>query len=238
MELQVSGSLIDNSFPFMALHTAIGLLIVAVFMYLRSDSVLKLFGVGVGLMGLGYFPPVVVAWLSPSDGVQGLMTAVAAFVSVVGVVVFVIVGSSDYATRWRRIAIAGIIVWAIVLTVMGPLLGSVDETADSDVFGVLLTLTMVWFLVGWFIAFLEAAHIAVEHSHGEPYRSILIAAMSVFAVSIVAGVVASENDQLQFFSSIITTGMVLVMWLAVVLHERKEIAEEHRDVVADQPAES
>lgn len=235
MELQVSQSVMDALGPFLTLHDGIGLLIVAVFMYLRSDSVLKLFGVGLGLMGCAAAMTVLDAWLELPGAVQSAFTFLSAFVSVVGVIIFVIVGSSDYAPRWRRFAIGAIIVWAVVLTVMGPLLGFSDAAADSDAFDVALTLTMVWFMVGWFIAFLEAAHIAVEHSHGEPYRSILMAAMSVYAVAVVVGVAGGENEQLFFFSGILTTAMVFVMWVAVVLHERKEIAAEHRSDAA-QPA--
>ena len=229
MEFQVSDDLITRLTPFLSLHNGIGLLIVAAFMYLRSDSVLKLFGIGIGLMGLASLPTVMITWLDPPDVVQGVSTAIAAFASIVGVVIFVVVGSSDYAPRWRRVALGGIVVWAVVLAVMGPLL---DFGGDASNDGIALTLTLVWFIVGWFIAFLEAAHIAVEHSHGEPYRSILLAAMSVFAVAIVAGLVASDNDQLAFFSWVVTTAVVLVMWLAVVLHERKEIAAEHQEIVA------
>lgn len=232
MELQVSDSVITTLTPFLSLHIGIGLLIVAVFMYRRSDSVLKLFGVGIGLMGLASLPTVLVTWLDPPDLVQSLFTAIGAFSSIVGVVFFVVVGSSDYAPRWRRIALGGIIVWAVVLAVMGSLLDFGAGASENGASGVAITLTTVWFLLGWFIAFLEAAHIAVEHSHGEPYRSILIAAMSVFAVAIVAGIVASENDQLAFFSWVVTTVLVLVMWLAVVLHERKEIAAEHQHEAA------
>ena len=83
-------------------------------------------------------------------------------------------------------------------------------------------------MVGWFVAFLEAAHITVEHSHGEPYRSILVAAMSIFAVSVMVVVVAGENDSLRIVNSVVASAMVFVMWVAVVLHERKEIASDRQ----------
>ena len=81
-------------------------------------------------------------------------------------------------------------------------------------------------MVGWFIAFLGAVHIAVEHSHGEPYRSILMAAMSVYAVSVMVLVVVRNDDELLFLSSIVNSVMVLVMWVAVVIHERRVISRE------------
>lgn len=233
MELQISDSLITTLTPFLSIHIGIGLLIVAVFMYRRSDSVLKLFGVGIGLMGLASLPTAVFTWLDPPDLVQSLFTALAAFASIAGVVIFVAVGSSEYAPRWRRVAIGSIIAWAAVLAVMGPLLSFGSGESDESV---VLTATTVLFIVGWFIAFLEAAHVAVKHSHGEPYRSILMVAMSVFAVAIVAGLAASGNDQMAFFSWGVTAVMVLVMWLAVVLHERKEIGRE-REEMTRRPAE-
>lgn len=235
MELQVSESVIDAVAPFLYVHNAIGLFVVAVFMFLRSDSVLKLFGVGIALIGLGAFSSAVLNWFEPSGALQTVFAVIGGLVSVVGVVVFVVVGSSDYSRRWRRIALIAVIVWAVVLSVLGPLLGTSDPQQEGGLYDVGITLTSVWFLVVWFVAYLEAAHIAVEHSHGEPYRSILLAALSVFAVAIVVGVVAEENDQLNFLSASLATAMVFVMWVAVVLHERKEIAEEHR-VDAEQPA--
>ena len=229
MGFEVSESLVTTVVPFLELHNGIGLLIVAIFMYLRSDSVLKLFGIGVGLLGFGPLANAASS-LQPVDAVQTLFAVLGGFGSLVAVIAFVVVGSSDYTRRWRRVAIGGVIVWAVFLFIMAPLLGIDSVQENTDVYAVLNTFATVWFLVGWFIAFLEAAHIAVEHSHGEPYRSILVAAMSVFAVSIVVGVVAGENDQLHFFSSIVTSAMVLVMWIAVVVHERKEIALEHQNI--------
>lgn len=235
MNFEISESLITTLSPILSLHDGIGLLIVAVFMFLRSDSVLKLFGIGVGLLGISPLSAAVSTWLQPADAVQFLFTFLGGFVSVASVIMFVIVGSSDYRKQWRRVAIGAVIVWAVVLTIMGPLLGTrLDDTTNSDAYDVLITLTTVWFLVGWFIAFLKAAHIAVKHSHGEPYRSILLAAMSVYAVSVVAQVIASENDQLHYFNWILTTAMVLVMWIAVVIHERKEIALEHQNTATKQ----
>lgn len=234
MNFEISESLITTLAPIVSLHRGIGLIIVAVFMFLRSDSVLKLFGIGVGLLGVSPLSAAVSTWLQPADAVQFLFTFLGGFVTVASVIMFVIVGSSDYRQRWRRVAIGAVIVWAGVLTIMGPLLGTRDDTANNDAYDVLITLTTVWFLIGWFIAFLEAAHIAVKHSHGEPYRSILLAAMSVYAVSVVAEVIAFENDQLQYFNWIVTTAMVLVMWVAVVIHERKEIALEHQNTATKQ----
>lgn len=234
MNFEISESLITTLAPIVSLHRGIGLIIVAVFMFLRSDSVLKLFGIGVGLLGVSPLSAAVSTWLQPADAVQFLFTFLGGFVTVASVIMFVIVGSSDYRQRWRRVAIGAVIVWAVVLTIMGPLLGTRDDTANNDAYDVLITLTTIWFLIGWFIAFLEAAHIAVKHSHGEPYRSILLAAMSVYAVSVVAEVIASENDQLQYFNWIVTTAMVLVMWVAVVIHERKEIALEHQNTAIKQ----
>ena len=42
---------------------------------------------------------------------------------------------------------------------------------------------------------------------------------------------AGENDSLRIVNSVVASAMVFVMWVAVVLHERKEIASERQ--VAD-----
>ena len=238
MDFVVTRGMVTTLVPALELHNGIGLLIVAVFMYLRSDSVLKLFGVGIGLLGLGQLTTAVLLWLQPADGVQMLFAILGSIVSVVAVVAFVIVGSSDYSRFWRWVAIVGIVVWAVILLTLEPLFdtGNPREYTEAGyVFRELHPFTAVWFMVGWFIAFLHAVHIAVEHSHGEPYRSILVAAMSVFAVSVMVIVIAGADDELRFLSSILNSAMVLVMWVAVVVHERKEISAEHRNG-AEQPA--
>lgn len=229
MDFEVSRSLVTTLVPLLELHNGIGLLIVAVFMYLRSDSVLKLFGVGVGLLGLGQLATGATVWLQPTDGMLGILGIVGGIVALAAVVMLVVVGSSDYSRLWRAVSLIGIIVWALVLFVMEPLLssGSVREYTDAGfLYRDLHALTTFWFMVGWFIAFLGAVHIAVEHSHGEPYRSILMAAMSIYAVSVMVLVVARNDDALLFLSSIVNTVMVLVMWVAVVVHEWKIISQE------------
>ena len=52
MGFEVTEGLVDVVTPIFGLHNGIGLLIVAVFMYMRSDATLKLFGVGIGLLAL------------------------------------------------------------------------------------------------------------------------------------------------------------------------------------------
>lgn len=238
MDFEVSRELVTTLVPALELHNGIGLLIVAVFMYLRSDSVLKLFGVGIGLLGLGQLTTAALLWLQPADDVQMLFAILGSVVSTIAVIAFVVVGSSDYSRLWRWVAIVGIVVWAVILFTLEPLFdtGNAREYTEAGyVFRELHAFTMVWFMLGWFIAFLHAVHIAVEHSHGEPYRSILVAAMSIFAVSVMVIVIAGADDELRFLSSVVNSAMVLVMWVAVVLHERREIAAEHRNGV-EQPA--
>ena len=86
--------------------------------------------------------------------------------------------------------------------------------------------TAVWIIAGVVFAFFEAAHITVEHSHGEPYRSVLLSAMSIMALSIVITTIA-DNDALRFLNTLMGTLAAGVLWVAVVVHERKEIAREH-----------
>ena len=231
MDFEVSKNLVTTVVPILELHNFIGLLIVAVFMYLRSDAVLKLFGIGIGLLGLGQATTGMIVWLQPTVESLRWFGIIGGIVGLFAVLVFFIVGSSDYAPRWRRVVLVGFVVWALVVFILEPVLDndSVQQYTDAGyMYRNLHAITMVCFMIGWFIAFLEAVHITVEHSHGEPYRSILVAAMSIFAISVMVIVIAGENDALRFVNSIVNAVMVLIMWIAVVVHERKEIAREHQ----------
>ena len=164
MDLTVSKDVVTTLVPLLELHNGIGLLVVAVFMYLRSDAVLKFFGIGVGLLGLGQFTTGATVYLQPTEGVLTALGILGGVIALAAVVVFFIVGSSDYSTRWRRIVIVGAIVWALVMLVLEPLLDSSSAREFSEagyVYRELHALTMVWFMLGWFIAFLEAVHITV-----------------------------------------------------------------------------
>ena len=227
MDFEVSKGLVTTLVPLLELHNGIGLLIVATFMYLRSDVALKLFGIGVGLLGVGQLTTGTVVWLQPPEESLQWFGILGGLVGIGAVVVFFIVGSHDYSPRWKRLTLLGAVVWAAILLGLEFALDSGNAqryTPAGYVYSNLHAITMIWLAVGWFIAFLEAVHITVEHSHGEPYRSILVAAMSIFAVSVMVLVVAGENDSLRIVSSIMAAGMVLVMWVSVVVHERKEIA--------------
>lgn len=229
MDFEVSKSLVTTLVPILELHNGIGLLIVAVFMYLRSDSVLKLFGIGVGLLGLGQLTTGAVVWTQPAEESLQWFGVIGGLAGLAAVIVFFLVGSSGYTPRWRRITSYGVLVWGIVLLGLELGLDSGNAqvyTAAGYVYSNLHAITMVWFMVGWFVAFLAAAHVAIEHSHGEPYRSILGAAMSIFGVTVMVVVVAGENDSLRIVNSILGATMVLVMWVSVVLHERKVIASD------------
>ena len=229
MDFEVSKSLVTTLVPILGLHNGLGLLVVAIFLYRRSDSVLGIFGIGIGLLGLLQLTSGVIVLLQPPEESLLWFGVIRGLVGLAAVVVFVIVGSSDYSPRWRQIALYCALAWGIVLIAMELVLdsGGVQQyTSAGYVFSNLHAITMIWFMVGWFIAFLEAAHITVEHSHGEPYRSILVGAMAIFAVSTMVIIVVGENDSLRLLNTILSSAMVLVMWVAVVLHERKEIASE------------
>ena len=229
MDFDVQKSLVTTLVPLLELHNGIGLLIVATFMYLRSDVALKLFGIGVGLLGVGQLTTGTVVWLQPPEESLQWFGVLGGLVGIGAVVVFFIVGSYDYSPRWKRLTLLGAVVWAAVLLGLEFALDSGNAqryTAAGYVYSNLHAITMIWLAIGWFIAFLEAVHITVEHSHGEPYRSILVAAMSIFAVSVMVVVVAGENDSLRLVNSIMAAAMVLVMWISVVVHERKELASE------------
>ena len=229
MGFEVTEGLVRATSIVFGLHNGVGLLVVAVFMYMRSDNVLKMFGVGVGLLALGpLLSWMFIALSLPDESVRwfGLLNGI---VGMAAVVVFFIVGSSDYSKRWQGIALLAALVWCVVLVGLQLVLdsGGTPRYTDAGYANFEFhALTSVWLMIGLFIAFLEAVHITVEHSHGEPYRSILLAAMSLFAVSRVVWIIAGDNDELRFMNSVLTTAMVLVMWVAVVVHERREIAAE------------
>lgn len=229
MDFEVTESLVSATLPIFGLHNGLGLLVIAVFMYMRSDNTLKLFGVGIGFLAFAPLLSGVISLLDISVESLRWVGVVNGFFALAAAVVFFIVGSSDYSPRWKRIAWVSALVWCVVLLVLELVLDSGGIPAYTDAgyqtIG-LHAITAIWLMVGLFVAFMEAVHITVEHSHGEPYRSILMAAMSIFAISIVVVLAAGDNDELRFVNSIIGTAMVLVTWITVVVHERKEIAME------------
>ncbi len=230
MDFEVTEGLVRVAVPIFGLHNGVGLLVVAVFMYMRSDATLKMFGIGMGLLALTpLLSSLMVTLQIPEDSLRwfGVLNGV---LGLAAVVVFLIVGSSDYSPRWRRIALVAGLAWCVILAALELLLdaGGVPHYTDVGYVSINLhAITALWLMVGLFVAFLEAVHITVEHSHGEPYRSILVAAMSIFAISLAVWVIAGDNNELRFVNSVVSTAMVLVMWIAVVVHERKEIAREH-----------
>ena len=229
MGFEVTEGLVRFVTPIFGLHNGIGLLVVAVFMYMRSDSTLKMFGIGIGLLALAPLLSWLLIFLDLPDETVRLFGLFNGVLGIAAVVVFFIVGSSDYSPRWRHVALYAALAWCAVLVGLELVLdsGGVPRFTDAGYANLQFhAITSVWLMVGLFIAFLEAVHITVEHSHGEPYRSILVAAMSLFAVSRVVWLIAGENDELRFVNSVLTTAMVLVMWVAVVVHERREIASE------------
>ena len=229
MDFDVSYSLVTTLVPILSFHNGVGLLIVAAFMYMRSDDVLNLFGIGVGFLGLGQLATGAIIWMQPPEASLQWFGVISGLVGFAAVVVFFIVGSSDYTPRWRRLTLYGVLAWGIVLLALEFALDGGNPQTYTDagfVYSNLHAITMIWFGVGWFIAFLEAAHMTVEHSHGEPYRSIIGAAMSIFAVTVVVVVLAGENDALRIVNSVLGSAMILVMWVSVVVHERKEIASD------------
>ena len=229
MDFEVSESLVTTLVPILSFHNGIGLLIVAAFMYMRSDDVLNLFGIGVGFLGLGQLATGAIILMHPLEVSLQWFGVVSGLIGFAAVGVFFIVGSSNYTPRWRQLTLYGVLAWGIVLLALEFALDGGNPQTYTDagfVYSNLHAITMIWFALGWFIAFLEAAHITVEHSHGEPYRSIIGAAMSIFAVTVVVVVLAGENDALRIVNSVLGSAMILVMWVSVVVHERKEIASD------------
>lgn len=231
MDWTISPDLVRIVVPLAAAHSAIGLVIVGVMMWKRSDSTLKLFGVGIGMFAVALGIAAITTGLRPDGAVLRVFTAIGGVTTLVAALVFLRVGVEDYSVKWRRIVLGAGVAWAVVLLVLE---FTIDAGAPSTyteagfVNANLHAITTMWLLVGLVFAFFEAAHITVEHSHGEPYRTILLGAMSVMALSIAVTAVAS-SDSLRFLNAIVGSTATGVMWIAVVVHERKEIARERQE---------
>ena len=231
MDWTISPDLVRVVSPLAAAHSAIGLAIVAVVMWMRLDDTLKLFGVGIGLFAVALAIGAITTGIKPSEDLLGYFTVPGALVLLVSVLVFLRVGVEDYSLNWRRITLALGIVWAVVLFVLEFWLDAGDPTHYSDagfVVSNLHAVPAILLVFGLAFAFFEGAHIAVEHSHGEPYRTILLSAMSVLALAIIVMAIA-ESDALRFIITIVGSAASGVMWIAVVVHERREIAREHAE---------
>ena len=232
MDWTISPDLVRIVSPLALAHSAIGLMVVGVVMWLRSDNTLKLFGVGMGLFAAGYAIAAIVMGVRPAEDAIRWFALIGGALTLSGVLLFLRVGVEDYSLQWRRVAVAIGIVWAVAAIVLEVAFGIGGRAAYSEA-GFLLTnfhaITAMWIVLGFAFAFFEAAHITVEHSHGEPYRTVILGAMAVVALSIIITSIA-DNDTLRFLNSLLGTLAAGVMWVAVVVHERKEIAREHEEM--------
>ena len=231
MDWTISPDLVRVVSPLAAVHSAIGLGIVAAVMWMRLDNTLKLFGVGFGLLAVAFVVAAITTGFRPAEESLRIFTVIGGVVTLASVLIFLRVGVEDYSFTWRRITLGLGVLWAIVLLVLEFALDGGSPSTYSEagfVVANLHAITTMWLIVGLVFAFFEAAHIAVEHSHGEPYRSILLGAMSIMALSLVVTAIA-DNDALRFINTIVGSAASGVMWIAVVVHERKEIAREHEE---------
>lgn len=229
MEWTISPDLVRIVSPLALAHSAIGLAVVGVVMWMRSDNTLKLFGVGMGLFAAGLAIAAILTGIKPDVGSIRWFALVGGILLLAAALVFLRVGVEDYSLQWRRVALALGVVWAVVAIVLEVVFDAGGRASYSDAGFVVTNLhavTAVWIIAGLVFAFFEAAHITVEHSHGEPYRSVLLSAMSIMALSIVITTIA-DNDALRFLNTLMGTLASGVLWVAVVVHERKEIAREH-----------
>lgn len=229
MEWTISPDLVRIVSPLALAHSAIGLAVVGVVMWMRSDNTLKLFGVGMGLFAAGLAIAAILTGIRPDVDSIRWFALVGGILLLAAALVFLRVGVEDYSLQWRRIALALGVVWAVVAIVLEVVFDAGGRASYSDAGFVVTNLhavTAVWIIAGVVFAFFEAAHITVEHSHGEPYRSVLLSAMSIMALSIVITTIA-DNDALRFLNTLMGTLAAGVLWVAVVVHERKEIAREH-----------
>ncbi len=229
MEWTISPDLVRIVSPLALAHSAIGLAVVGVVMWMRSDNTLKLFGVGMGLFAAGLAIAAILTGIRPDVDSIRWFALVGGILLLAAALVFLRVGVEDYSLQWRRVALALGVVWAVVAVVLEVVFDAGGRASYSDAGFVVTNLhavTAVWIIAGVVFAFFEAAHITVEHSHGEPYRSVLLSAMSIMALSIVITTIA-DNDALRFLNTLMGTLAAGVLWVAVVVHERKEIAREH-----------
>lgn len=232
MDWTISPDLVRIVVPLASAHSAIGLTIVGVMMWKRTDNTLRLFGVGIGLLAVGLAIAAITSGLRPSGDVLRYFTVPGAISVLAAVLVFLRVGVEDYSFNWRRITLALGIVWAVVLLALEFWLDAGEPAFYSEA-GFLVTnlhaVPAILLIFGLAFAFFEGAHIAVEHSHGEPYRTILLSAMSVMALAIVITAIA-DSDALRFLNVLVGSAASGVMWIAVVVHERKEIAREREEM--------
>lgn len=229
MEWTISPDLVRIVSPLALAHSAIGLAVVGVVMWMRSDNTLKLFGVGMGLFAAGLAIAAILTGIRPDVDSIRWFALVGGILLLAAALVFLRVGVEDYSLQWRRVALALGVVWAVVAVVLEVVFDAGGRASYSEAGFVVTNLhavTAVWIIAGVVFAFFEAAHITVEHSHGEPYRSVLLSAMSIMALSIVITTIA-DNDALRFLNTLMGTLAAGVLWVAVVVHERKEIAREH-----------
>lgn len=229
MEWTISPDLVRIVSPLALAHSAIGLAVVGVVMWMRSDNTLKLFGVGMGLFAAGLAIAAILTGIRPDVDSIRWFALVGGILLLAAALVFLRVGVEDYSLQWRRVALALGVVWAVVAIVLEVVFDAGGRASYSEAGFVVTNLhavTAVWIIAGVVFAFFEAAHITVEHSHGEPYRSVLLSAMSIMALSIVITTIA-DNDALRFLNTLMGTLAAGVLWVAVVVHERKEIAREH-----------
>lgn len=231
MEWTISPDLVRIVSPLAAAHSAIGLAIVGIVMWMRLDNTLKLFGVGMGLFAVALAVAAITSGFRPAEESLRIFTVIGGVVILASVLIFLRVGVEDYSFKWRRITLGLGVLWAIVFLALEFILDGDSPSTYSEAGFVVTNLhaiTSMWLIIGLVFAFFEAAHIAVEHSHGEPYRSILLGAMSIMAMSLVVTTIA-DNDALRFINTIVGTTVSGVMWIAVVVHERKEIVREHEE---------
>ena len=232
MDWTISPDLVRVWEPIALAHSAIGLAIVGTLMWKRTDNTLRLFGVGIGLFAVAIGIRAIMAAIKPEPDLLGYFTVPTAIALLASVLVFLRVGVEDYSFNWRRITLAIGVVWAVVLFALEFFLDPGDTPHYSEagyVVANLHAIPAVLLIFGLAFAFFEGVHIAVEHSHGEPYRTVLLAAMSVLALSIILTVIA-DSDALRLINGIVGTVASGVLWISVVVHERKEIAREREEM--------
>ena len=220
-------------------HTFIGLSIVAFFLIRRQDRVLRLFGQAVAaLAAFRLFWALLAATVGVDDYLASGLRAAGFFVlgapAIIAFFLALRVGADNEPPSVRRWIMAGGALVLIAIAAARFVWPLPDETQMNPV----STMLMLFALAG---AFFIALHTALEHSEGPGYAILFESAFALLlmgvAVEAVGGLILSSLEgvadadletalTVTRLADLVASAATLVLWISVVIHERKEIARE------------
>lgn len=218
-------------------HTFVGLSIIAFFLIRRADKVLRLFGWA--MAGLAAFRLVWAAMVTigletfRTSDVRFFWILVIAAPAAVALFLALRVGADDEPPSRRRWVMAAGVLFILLLMAVRFIWPLPEATQLHP-----LSTTLLVF--GLAAAFFTALHTALEHSKGPGYAILFESAFAVMMMAMTAEVVAGllsyayagdAGSEATLYVSrmtdVIASVAALVLWVSVVVHERKEIAREH-----------